>query len=155
MKKSSASIKTSEVSTLENEHLLNHLVSSMLGLEGLCQKLKVNVETGLNPSDFDERTTFFGNNFRKPLEAKKFCTLFWAALDDFMLKVLLVCAVFSIAFEMGTADADHRKTGKLPPTPVCSDWPACFGCRAEHGPANAAAEAFLKIKINYNRCSLD
>lgn len=31
-----------------------------------------------------------------------------AALDDFMLKVLMVAAVCSITFDMILADADHR-----------------------------------------------
>lgn len=35
-------------------------------------------------------------------------TLFIAALDDFMLKVLMVAAVFSITFDMILADPHHR-----------------------------------------------
>ena len=38
--------------------------------------------------------------------------LFLGALDDFMLKFLLVCAVIQIVIECSFADAAHLKTGK-------------------------------------------
>lgn len=33
-----------------------------------------------------------------------------AALDDFMLKILIGCAVFQLAIELSTADKEHLKT---------------------------------------------
>lgn len=38
-----------------------------------------------------------------------FCSLFIAALNDLMLKVLIVCAIISISVEMGFADSSHLK----------------------------------------------
>jgi len=70
------------------------------GVEGILQKIKVNPETGLTSADFPQRTIHFGSNYREPLKAKSFGKLFCETLDDFMLKVLIVCAVFSIVFEM-------------------------------------------------------
>ena len=50
---------------------------------------------------------------RPPLVCKAFCTILKETLDDFMLKVLLVCAAFSIIFDMSLAeDADERSHGK-------------------------------------------
>ena len=57
------------------------------------------------------REAAFGHNKKAKTERTPFCTLFLIALEDFMLRLLLVCAVISIAFEMGFADASHRKTG--------------------------------------------
>jgi hypothetical protein len=35
--------------------------------------------------------------------------LLLAALDDFMLKILIVCAIFSIVVDMSFAKPEHRK----------------------------------------------
>lgn len=37
-----------------------------------------------------------------------FCTLLMSALDDFMLKLLVVCAMFSIGIDMGFAKPEDR-----------------------------------------------
>jgi len=37
-----------------------------------------------------------------------FCTLLLGALDDFMLKILIVCATFSIAVDMSFATPEER-----------------------------------------------
>jgi hypothetical protein len=42
-----------------------------------------------------------------------YCTFFIKAIDDFMLKLLLVCACVDVGFEVGFAhDEAERKTGK-------------------------------------------
>ena len=67
---------------------------------------------GLTGEDFPERTLQFGDNFRPSLVAKPFYKLFWQALDDFMLKVLICASIFSIVFDMLLASPDHKKHGK-------------------------------------------
>jgi hypothetical protein len=67
---------------------------------------------GLTPVDFQEREGHFGSNYRPPPKRTPFCKLFIGALDDFMLKLLLVCAVVSISIEVGFADAEDRSHGK-------------------------------------------
>ena len=90
-------------------------------MEGLIRALKTDPKKGLTPSDFTERDAHFGNNHKDPPQRTRknkflnflaFCSLFIGALDDLMLKVLLVCAVISIGVEMGFADAKHLSTGK-------------------------------------------
>lgn len=81
-------------------------------IEGISNKLKVDVNQGLSGKDFPQRTEFFGNNYRAPMKAKTFCKIFFEALDDFMLKVLIVAATGSLIFEYIGADADHYSTGK-------------------------------------------
>jgi len=78
-------------------------------VEGIAQRLKVDLKVGLTGEDLPERTEQFGNNNRPALKAKSWLKLFIAALDDFMLKVLMVAAVFSICFDMILADPHHRK----------------------------------------------
>ena len=88
----------------------------MIGLEGLASKLRTNIETGLSSNDLDIRVKQFGSNMKEMPPRTPFCTFFIKALDDFMLKMLLVCACVNIGFEVGFAhDASERKTGKYLP----------------------------------------
>ena len=79
-------------------------------MEGICQKLKVNIETGLTGADFPQRTEHFGNNEKEAITATPFCKLLLAALDDFMLKVLIACAVISITVDMALASIKDGKS---------------------------------------------
>lgn len=75
---------------------------------GIAEKLNVDIKVGLEGSDFEARRQQFGDNFRPNPVAKTWISLFIAALDDFMLKVLIVAAIFSITFDMILADAHSR-----------------------------------------------
>jgi hypothetical protein len=46
------------------------------------------------------------------MKAKTWISLFIGALDDFMLKVLIVAAIFSITFDMILATPQDRPHGK-------------------------------------------
>lgn len=46
------------------------------------------------------------------MKAKSWISLFFATLDDFMLKVLIVASIFSITFDMILAHAEERAHGK-------------------------------------------
>lgn len=85
------------------------------GVDGIIQKLQVDPKAGLSdssPEDFEKRDAQFGSNFKPLPVAGPFFSFFFGAMDDFMLKILLVCAFLSIVIDMSLADADHRKTGK-------------------------------------------
>lgn len=82
-------------------------------MKGLEKSLKTNYESGLTPVDFDQRDEEFGSNKKPPPKRTPFIKLFIGALDDFMLKLLMVCAVVSIAIEVGFADPADRSHGKL------------------------------------------
>ena len=58
------------------------------------------------------REKHFGSNFKEPSKMTPFWRLFLGALNDFMLKVLMVAAVIEIAVEVGLSDDHKRKTGK-------------------------------------------
>ena len=86
-----------------------------VGVDGIMRKLRVDPHQGLQEDDFEERRACFGDNHREPLKAKSWLSLFLAALDDFMLKVLIVAAVFSISFDMLLASPADRGHGKYTP----------------------------------------
>ena len=50
--------------------------------------------------DFEQREAQYGSNYKAPPTRTPFCRLFLGALDDFMLKLLMVCAVVSITVDM-------------------------------------------------------
>ncbi|MFS8159919.1 MAG: cation-transporting P-type ATPase [Candidatus Roizmanbacteria bacterium] len=83
-------------------------------MHGLAESLHTNLEKGLIPAvDFDDRKIAFGTNFKEPTKRTPFCRLFMGALEDFMLRLLLVCAVVSIVFDMAFAESNsERTTGK-------------------------------------------
>jgi hypothetical protein len=90
------------------------LFAHSIGLATLTDKLKTNLEQGLTPVDLDKRIDHFGTNRKEPPERTPYWEFFKKALDDFMLKLLLVCACINIGFEVGFAhDASERSKGKL------------------------------------------
>ena len=84
----------------------------VIGSHSLMEKLNTSLEKGLTPHDFDARTQFFSSNFKAPPKMTPYWRLFLAALDDFMLKFLSVCAVVELVIEVSFADPGHRSTGK-------------------------------------------
>ena len=84
-----------------------------LGLSGLQDDLKTNFETGLTPIDFSDREMHFGSNYKPPPQRTPFIKLFLGAINDFMLKLLLVCACISISIDVGFADPSDRSHCKL------------------------------------------
>lgn len=54
------------------------------------------------------RAEHFGSNHRDPLVAESCCSMFWGALDDFMLKLLVVCAVVSITLDTAMAAPEDK-----------------------------------------------
>ena len=80
------------------------------GAKALCDSLDVNPETGINSNSLDIRTTIFGTHHKDLPERTPFLTLVLEALDDFMLKLLLVCATVIIPVEVGFADEHERGT---------------------------------------------
>lgn len=50
----------------------------------------------------------FGTNYKEGPVRTPFCQLLIAALDDFMLKILIVCAIFSIVVDMSFATDETR-----------------------------------------------
>lgn len=82
-------------------------------MEGLRDKLKTDYDKGLTGLDLAEREAVFGTNRKPPAQKVSFFKLFLGALDDFMLKLLLVCACISIAIDVGFAEPENRSHCKI------------------------------------------
>lgn len=57
-----------------------------------------------------ERNQAFGNNKKPIVKGLSFWKLFCMALDDFILKILMVAAVLSITLQVATAPKEKRST---------------------------------------------
>ena len=75
-------------------------------------KLKTSLDRGLTPNDFELRQEQFGSNFKAAQKLTPYWRLFLNAMDDFMLKFLLVCAALQLSIEMGFVPPEKRNTGK-------------------------------------------
>lgn len=84
-------------------------IESAGGIEGVATGLGTSLEEGLSGGDFSQRAKAFGDNKKKPLERTGFWALFWLALDDLMLKILIVAAIVSMVISM-IFEKEHRGT---------------------------------------------
>jgi hypothetical protein len=77
----------------------------MGGGAGLANKIKTSLQTGLvdDKEEFVKREEHLGSNYKAPLERKSFCHFFFKALEDFLLRLLLICAIISIIFNVSFA----------------------------------------------------
>ena len=78
-------------------------------MEHLLQKLKTDANSGLKGDDFNERLKHFGTNKKDPPVRTPYWKFFVKAIDDFMLKLLLVCACVDIGFGLGF-NSESRST---------------------------------------------
>jgi len=87
-----------------------------LGLDQLARGIGSDLSKGLTQIDeptLDKRRLHFGTNRKDPPEKTPYWKFFLKAIDDFMLKLLLVCACIDIGFEVGFSDEADRSHGKL------------------------------------------
>ncbi|CAD8110921.1 unnamed protein product [Paramecium sonneborni] len=78
------------------------------GLQNLEMSLCTNFTKGLKGDDFKEREILFGNNKKPVIPPKTYIKLLLQALEDFIMRVLLVASIVSIIIGVATADDDHR-----------------------------------------------
>ena len=62
------------------------------GAEAIVEKLNSDKDVGITDEDLMDREMYFGSNMREDLKAETCCSLLWSALDDLMLKLLIVCS---------------------------------------------------------------
>ena len=84
-------------------------IQALGGTEELLSILDTSIEKGIAATTFADRIAQFGSNMPKPKERTTFCELVWEALQDFMIRLLIVCAIFALVTEMAFAkDAETR-----------------------------------------------
>lgn len=73
-------------------------------MEGIIKKLNSDKDKGITPEFNKQREVAFGSNSKEPKVADSCCSMFKSALDDFMLKLLAVCAVVSVTVDMSMVE---------------------------------------------------
>ena len=70
----------------------------------IFDKLELDPLYGASANSLAQREMAFGTNYKAPPYRTGFFTLLYQALDDFMLKLLIVCAIIQIVIDMSFAD---------------------------------------------------
>jgi Ca2+ transporting ATPase len=87
---------------------IEYLKDELNGSLGLQEALNVTLDSGTTAQSLEIREKVFGTNYKEGPQRTPFCQLLLAALDDFMLKILIVCAIFSIVVDMSFATPEQR-----------------------------------------------
>jgi magnesium-transporting ATPase (P-type) len=87
---------------------LKFINTTLGGIDGLAGKLKTSIAEGIKGHDLEQRDEQFGSNKKSPPQTTGICKLFLMALDDLMLKILIVSALISIVVSMIFAEDDER-----------------------------------------------
>jgi magnesium-transporting ATPase (P-type) len=87
---------------------ITYLQNELNGSLGIQDALDVNIDSGITIQSLESRDQVFGTNYKEGPVRTPFCQLLLAALDDFMLKILIVCAIFSIVVDMSFATEEQR-----------------------------------------------
>lgn len=85
---------------------LDYIRNDLEGIPTLLSGLKTSLEEGISSNSLQGRNDVFGTHAKEPPERTGFCTMLKEALDDFMLKILIGCAVFQLIIEMSTAEPE-------------------------------------------------
>lgn len=85
---------------------ITYMKDELNGSEGLRDALQTSIELGASTLSIEGRKMAFGSNHKEGPQRTKFCDLLLGALDDFMLKILIVCAIFSIVVDTSFATAE-------------------------------------------------
>ncbi|KJE97340.1 plasma membrane calcium ATPase [Capsaspora owczarzaki ATCC 30864] len=84
------------------------VLESYGAVEGIADKLRVNLDSGLNAHDgFEDRTAHFGRNIVPPPKSETLLELIWDALHDRILQILIVGAIVTLAVGL----AQHPTSG--------------------------------------------
>lgn len=85
---------------------LTYINDTLGGIENVFTGLQTSLEQGILTSSVAERRKQFGTHMKDPPERSSFCSMLLEALDDFMLKILIGCAIFQLIIEMSTASKE-------------------------------------------------
>jgi Ca2+-transporting ATPase len=77
-------------------------------MDSLLEALDVSPDAGISATSLDARNQAFGNHHKDPEELTPFWELVLGTLEDPMLQVLIVCAIFSITVDMSFATPHER-----------------------------------------------
>lgn len=87
---------------------LKFINTTLGGIEGLEKKLMTSATAGIKGHDLDKRDEQYGSNKKLAIKTTGICKLFLQALDDLMLKILIVSAIISIVVSLIFAESSER-----------------------------------------------
>jgi len=92
---------------------LEYIKDKLNGIEGVLTALDVNPDEGTSSSSsatttLENRKLVFGDHKKDMPTRSSFFELIWESLQDLMLQVLIVCAIFSLVVDMSFAEG-HEK----------------------------------------------
>jgi len=87
---------------------LDYIAQELQGMDNLLEALDINVSTGISINSTGARERCFGTHFKEPPVLTPFWQLLIAALDDFMLKILIVAAIVQLAIELTFAEEGEK-----------------------------------------------
>lgn len=79
------------------------------GYEWLKKGIVTDIDRGISNDTIEARIAYYGDNKKKVIKPKSFFELCWTTLEDFTLRILIVCGISSIIINM-IMEADHRTT---------------------------------------------
>ena len=82
---------------------VQYIKDELNGSDGVRDALQTSVEFGATTLSIEGRKVAFGSNHKDGPQRTPFCDLLLGALDDFMLKILIGCAIFSIVVDTSFA----------------------------------------------------
>lgn len=96
--------------------------------------LQTSIDRGIIMDTKEDRDNQFGSNAREVKERTTFCELLQEQLEDFMLRLLIVCAIFALVTEMAFADAHHRKYAWIEGVSIllAVTFVSCFGAGSDY-----------------------
>mmetsp|Transcript_32815 Transcript_32815/g.57221 ORF Transcript_32815/g.57221 Transcript_32815/m.57221 type:complete len:972 (-) Transcript_32815:1699-4614(-) len=107
LEKQTFSLTASELSAIFEIHTvregLSHTKLKQMGAsKGLCEELKTHIKTGIStdPESLKARIAAFGENKFPSKPRKTFWHFLWKALEDFVLRILILAAIISLAIGM-------------------------------------------------------
>ena len=87
---------------------LEYIKNELHGMDSLLEALDVTQDSGISAMSLGTRNAVFGNHDKAMPTQTSFFVLLFGTLEDFMLQVLMVCAVFSITVDMSFATPHER-----------------------------------------------
>ncbi len=100
-------IQVNELTDLVNKYMQREhgsddvdFMESKGGEQWLANGLLTDMKNGISPESINEREAYFGTNKKDKIEVPSLFAFMMDALEDFMLRILLVAGVVSIILEM-------------------------------------------------------
>jgi len=78
---------------------MDYIQNKLHGINDLMEALDTNLDNGISVSTLDARNKCFDTNEKEPPQRTPFYELLYQALDDIMLKILMVCAIVSMSVD--------------------------------------------------------